>query len=161
MPCHWVIRISKNFVPIERSKFGSWSINFGFGWFAGLLASRWSLRTTWLNRWQLSKSCFWTFGRSRWGGGGAFLMGGGKGGGGGGGGIGLGASLVALFSSVPPITCEVGVVSDDPLKQHEKHWPMLTPDLEGSTLWKSLWCGLAGQRASGDEPADRMLHVIV
>ena len=50
-------------------------------------------------------------------------MGGGKGGGGGGGGggIGLGASLVALFSSVPPITCEVGVVSDDPLKQHEKH----------------------------------------
>ena len=67
MPCHWLIRISKNFVPIERSKLGSWSINFCFGWFAGLLAGRWSFRTTWLNRWQLSKSCFRTSGRSRWG----------------------------------------------------------------------------------------------
>lgn len=65
MPSHWLIRISKNFVPIERSKLRSWSINFSFRWFASLLAYRWSFRTTWLNRWWLSKSWFRTSGWSR------------------------------------------------------------------------------------------------
>jgi hypothetical protein len=55
------------------------------------------------------------------------LIGGGKGGGAGGD-IGLGASLVTLFSGVPPITSEDGVASVDLLKQHEKHRLMLTPE---------------------------------
>lgn len=60
------------------------------------------------------------------GGGVSFLIrggkgGGGSGGGGGGGGIGLGASLVELFSCVPPVTCASVVAAIEILKQHGKH----------------------------------------